>query len=217
MTPEFILYSYYRSSSAYRVRIALNYKEIPHELQAVHLLNNGGEQHRPEYVALNPTHDVPTLVHAGKAIGQSVAIIEYIEQVAANPSLFPKTPMARALVLQACEIINSAAQPLINLRVLKKLQTDFKISDGQKADWTKFWIDYGLKAFDQHIKPHAGKYCFADNITAADCFLVPQLFSARRFSVDLAPFPKLLEIEAALKEHPAFAKAAPENQPDFQP
>lgn len=138
---EFALYSYFRSSASYRVRIALGLKGIDYEYRAVHLLNNGGEQLKAEYALINPSHEVPTLIHKKDgqefAVGQSVAIVDYLDRVAPLPPLFPQDPAERAKVLQVCEIVNSGIQPLHNLRVLKLLSTKFGADENQKNDWTR--------------------------------------------------------------------------------
>ena len=209
-----ILYSYFRSSAAFRVRIALNLKEISYDYRAVHLLNNGGEQHSAEYTKLNPSHEVPTLVHEGKALGQSLAIMMYLDQVKPEPALFPKDAHQRALVVQAAEIINSGAHPPGNLRVLKELEKRFNATQPQKDDWCAFWVQYGLKAFDAMIQPHAGAFSFGDQPTAADCYLIPHLTNADRFKVSLENYPTLLKIRANCEKIPAFVKAGPKFQPD---
>lgn len=217
---EFALYSYFRSSASYRVRIALEIKSIDYEYRTIHLLNNGGEQHSAEYLKLNPSREVPTLVHYAIGspepivLGQSVAIIDYLDQKVPTPRLFPPSSQQRGLVLQACEIMNSGSQPLHNLRVLKKLVDDFKISEDQKTEWTRHWINYGLQSFEATVKPHSGKFSFGDTVTAADCFLIPQLANADRFQVSTAPYPVLEKIRSSCEKIPAFAKASPSAQSD---
>lgn len=212
---DFVLYTYFRSSASFRVRIALNLKKISYESRYVHLLNDGGEQHKPEYTRLNPSHDVPTLLHAGQTIGQSIAIIDYLDRVMPTPKLFPEPPALRAQVLQACEIINSGVQPLHNLRVLQMLENKYQFDEIKKTEWTKYWTDYGLRVFQDHIFKMSGKYCYGDQVTAADCYLVPHMATARRFKVDLAPYQRLVKIDEALMSLDAFKRAAPESQADF--
>lgn len=218
---EFVLYSYFRSSASYRVRIALEIKSIDYEYRTIHLLNNGGEQHGADYTKLNPSREVPTLIHNAAAssspivLGQSVAIIDYLDRAVPTPRLFPENAHHRALVLQACEIINSGSQPLHNLRVLKKLVDDFKISEDQKTEWTRHWIRYGFEAFEAAVKAHSGKFSFGDSVTAADCFLIPQLANADRFQISTAPYPILEKIRANCEKIPAFVKASPAQQMDF--
>lgn len=212
---EFVLYNYYRSSASYRVRIAMHVKGLDFEYRPVHLINNGGEQHRSEYAALNPSREVPTLVHDGKVIAQSVAIIDYLENIKPTPRLFPADPHQRALVFQACEIINSGVQPIGNLRVLKQLVDKFGASEAQKEEWTQYWIRYGLETLEAFLKPHAGHFAIGNEVTAADCFVIPQLFGAERFKVPTAGYPTLLKIQANCQALDAFKKAAPAAQPDF--
>lgn len=211
---DFILYSYFRSSASYRVRIALGLKDIPYEYRAVHLINNGGEQLRAEYKALNPSGDVPTLVHKGNVIGQSVAIIDYLDRIKPAPSLFPSDTVQRAAVLQACEIANSGVQPLHNLRVLKKLSADFGASEEQKNQWACDWIKYGLETLEAFLSKRAGRFSFGDAVSAADCFLMPHLANADRYKIALSPYPTLARVRASCEAQPAFVKAHPMRQPD---
>ena len=215
MANDFVLYSYFRSSASYRVRIALNLKEISYGYKAVHLLNNGGEQHTDEYRKLNPSREVPTLVHNGRAIGQSMAIIDYIDRVQPQPRLFPEDVYQRALVMQACEIVNSGAQPIHNLRVLDLLQKRFGADQPTRDLWAVHWIEYGLKALEAFLKPHAGQHCFGDSPSAADCFVIPHLVNADRFKVELSPYPTLMKIRETTAKMTAFQQAAPDRQPDF--
>lgn len=212
---DFVLYNYFRSSASYRVRIALELKGIAYEYRPVHLVNNGGEQYKTEYRELNPSREVPTLVHKGKVIAQSLAIINYLDSVASGPKLFPADPYQRALVMQACEIINSGAQPPGNLRVLKLLVEIFGANDGQKDIWTKHWIRYGLETMEAFLKKHAGKYSFGDEVTAADCALIPHMFNADRFKVSTDNYPTLKRIAENCEKLEAFKKASPSQQPDY--
>lgn len=215
---EFALYSYFRSSASYRVRIALGLKKIDYEYRPVHLLNDGGEQLKSDYAALNPSREVPTLVHRTggreQMIGQSVAIIDYLDQIVPNPSLFSDQPDKRAQILQACEIVNSGVQPLHNLRVLKRLSEKFNATEEQKNEWTRHWISYGLEALEKFLTPHAREFSFGDRPTAADCFLIPNLANADRFQVDLSPYPTLLRIRMSCDQITAFVQASPANVPD---
>ncbi|MBN8539007.1 MAG: maleylacetoacetate isomerase [Deltaproteobacteria bacterium] len=215
---EFALYSYFRSSASYRVRIALGLKKIDYEYRPVHLLNDGGEQLKSDYAALNPSREVPTLVHRTggreQMIGQSVAIIDYLDQIVPNPSLFSDQPDKRAQILQACEIVNSGVQPLHNLRVLKRLSEKFNATEEQKNEWTRHWISYGLEALEKFLTPHARDFSFGDRPTAADCFLIPNLANADRFQVDLSPYPTLLRIRMSCDQLTAFVQASPANVPD---
>ena len=215
---EFALYSYFRSSASYRVRIALGLKGIDYEYRAVHLLNDGGEQLQTDYAALNPSREVPTLVHRkdGKEIliGQSVAIVDYLDRVAPSPLLFPQDAVQRAKVLQVCEVINSGIQPLHNLRVLKTLTAKFGANEEQKNEWTRHWLQYGLETLEQLISPTAKTFSFGEEPGAADCFLIPNLANADRFQVDLAAFPTLLRVRENCEKLPAFIQASPTKVPD---
>lgn len=211
---ELILYSYFRSSASHRVRIALNIKGLAYEYRAVHLIDNGGEQNSDEYRRLNPSQQVPTLVHQGRALGQSMAIIDFLESIEPEPRLFPKDPFARAQVVQACEIINSGIQPLGNLSVVNELEKRASFDQTKKNDWIQHWIHKGMKAFENFVKPYSSQFCFGDEPGAADCFLVPQVFGAIRFGADLSRFPHLVKIHEACMALDAFKAAAPDCQPD---
>ncbi len=213
-TSEFVLYTYFRSSASYRVRCAFYLKGLSYEARPVHLVNNGGEQYAASYAALNPSREVPTLVHKGHVIGQSIAILDYLDQVAPTPRIFPVDPAKRALVFQACEIINSGAQPLGNLRVQKQLVERFGATDTQKEEWTKYWIQYGLETLEAFLKPHAGRFSIGDEVTAADCCLMPHMYNADRFKVPTEPYPTLRRIYATCSEMEAFKKASPSQQSD---
>lgn len=211
---EFKLYSYYRSSCSYRVRIALAYKQIEYAYIPVHLLDKGGHQNTAEYQKINSKKEVPTLIHNENPISQSMAIFEYLDEVSPATKLFPKNLLERTYVRQACEIINSGTQPLQTLWVLNKLVSDFKINDEQKKIWISDVITQGLYAFEKFISNKKGKFCFGDTLTAADMFLVPQMYGAHRFGVNLTPFKILSEINETCLSIQAFQKAHPDHQPD---
>lgn len=208
------LYSYFRSSSSFRVRIALNLKNLEYETIPVHLVKDGGEQHKDEFSLLNPSRRLPVLVHAGKPIAQSVAIIEYIDGIFLETQLYPTTPFERAKARQLVEIINSDIQPLQNLSVLKSLKEDWNFSEEDKVKWIQHWINLGFQSFESVVKETAGKYSIGDLPGVVDCFLIPQVFNAVRFNVDLSPFPTITSINETALKHPAFIKAHPDNQPD---
>ena len=209
------LYSYYRSSASYRVRIALNLKGLSYEYLPVHLLNGGGEQHSDDYKSLNPSAEVPTLIDGDKALGQSVAICLYLDDVAPDkPLLFSKDPFEKAQILQACEIINSGIQPLQNLRVMQKLVKDFGFTDDQKTQWIRHWVTLGFTSFEKLISKNDGPFCMGESPTAADAFLAPQLFAAQRFAVDTSAFPKIQKVSEHFSQLDAFKMAHPDNQPD---
>ena len=218
---EFQLYNYFRSSASYRVRIALHWKDIPFEYLPVHLVRQGGEQHLDAYKKLNPLSQVPTLLHRAEGkttvLSQSVAIIEYLEEIFPNkPSLFPADPASRALVRQCVETINSGAQPFGNLATLNFLQKEFAATDLQKDKWIQHWINKALSTLEQIAALHSQGFSVGSEVSAADLFLVPQLFTARRFRADLSNFPKLLGIEKKCLELRPFQLAHPEKQIDFQ-
>lgn len=208
------LYSYYRSSCAYRVRIALNVKNIAYDLTPVHLLNNGGEQHSPEYKAINGSAQVPTLTVNELTLGQSVAICEYLEEKYPTPPLLPKNIEDKALVRQMCEVINSGIQPLQNLSVTQQLTKLFTEGEEKRKEWIHIWVNKGFASLEQLIKQHGGEFCFKDEISLADCFLVPQVFSATRFGVEVEKFPEIMKRYNHLIKMDAITKASPDNQPD---
>ena len=209
---EFVLHNYFRSSTSFRARIALNFKNIPFEYKAVHLLK--GEQHTPEYRKLNPIGGLPTLIHQGKVIPDSYAIIEYLEEITPTPALLPADPYLRARIRQVCEIINSSIHPMGNLKTLLYLEKNHGYSQEQKETWVQHWSDLGLVALEKNLKEFAGTYCFGENITMADVFLVPQIVTSQRFKVDMTKFPLLLGIFDNCLRVEAFHKAHPFRQVD---
>jgi len=214
-TDKVVLYSYWRSSSAWRVRIALNLKEIEYEYRAVSLIK--GEQQDPRYLAINPLGRVPTLLIDGQTLTQSRAIMEYLDDTRPNPSLLPSDPVGRAQARAIADVMVADIQPLQNLKVLQKLQQDFGASDDKKSEWAKHFNHAGLKAVETMAKKTAGRYCVGDSVTLADICLVPQLYSARRFNVDMSEFPTLLAVEKNLLSLPAFQCADAFAQPDAPP
>ncbi len=209
------LYSYFRSSAAYRVRIALHLKGLAFDTIPVHLLRNGGEQHSSDYRALNPSELVPTLVEDNLALGQSVAILEYLEEAYPSPALLPTERTQRAQVRAVVQTIACDIHPLNNLRVLQYLETTLQQDEATRATWYRHWVTQGLQTLETLLAPVAGAFCFGDTPTLADCCLVPQMANARRFSTPLDAFPTLVRIDAHCRALPAFAAAAPEHQPDF--
>ena len=210
------LYTYFRSSAAYRVRIALALKGLTPQMIPVHLLREGGEQGAPEYLALNRQGLVPTLEDHGLVITQSMAICEYLDQTHPLPLLLPgnavESARVRALTLSiACEI-----HPLNNLRVLNYLTGTLGISEAQKLAWYHHWIQLGFSALEAQLasEPATGIFCHGDSPTLADVFLVPQMANARRFDLDLSAYPTLVRIDASCRDLPAFISAAPHNQAD---
>ncbi len=210
LSKDLILYTYFRSSAAFRVRIALNLKGVKPQQRFVHLLKQ--EHGAEDYRALNPQGVVPTLVHNGHAIGQSLAIIEYLEEIIPQPALLPANPLDRARVRQIAYAIACEIHPLGNLRVRQYLTDTLERSERELADWTRHWITVGLSAVEQMVGD--GPFCFNDTPTLADVCLIPQLFNARRVELDLSPFPKLVRIEKNANALAAFTEAHPNNQPD---
>ena len=211
---KLILYSYFRSSTAFRARIALHYKNIPFEYRAVHLLNDGGEQNKPEYRKLNPTGGVPALIHEGKVIGQSRAIIEYLEQLAPSPALLPKDAYLRAKVDQICDTVNCEIHPLSNLRVTQYLGSHLQQNEDQQKAWIHHWWGIGLTAIESLLQDTAGDYAIGSEITMADVFLAPLIFTTNRFQIPLEKYPIFIRVAEKSLNHPAFVKAHPFRQPD---
>jgi maleylpyruvate isomerase len=209
------LYTYFRSSAAYRARIALNLKGVTAEQISVHLTRDGGQQHAPAYRTVNPQRRVPTLVlDNGETIMQSPAIIEYLDEVYPTTPLLPSDPVARAHVRAFAAVIGCDIHPLDNLAPLQYLKRVLKQEQPAIDAWYHHWILEGFAALETMIRP--GPYCFGADVTLADVYLVPQMFNARRMKVPLDPFPKLVAADAALLKLPAFDRARPENQPDAE-
>lgn len=212
------LYSYFRSSAAYRVRIALAVKAVDHEVVPVHLRRLGGEHRSPLYLERNPQGLVPALDTGAAVLAQSLAIIEYLEETRPHPPLLPlgaeERAQVRALALHvACDI-----HPLNNLRVLEFLRSEFGLGAAAVQAWYEHWIAAGLAALETLAARHSdsGRYLFADALTLADLCLVPQLYNARRFQCDVTPYPTLLAIDRHLATLEPFMVARPEAQPDFE-
>jgi maleylacetoacetate isomerase len=212
------LYDYFRSSAAYRVRIALNVKGVvPDERTYVHL--RMGSQRAQDYLALNPQGLVPALeLDDGSVLAQSLAIIEYLDETRPEPPLLPADPVARARVRAIALSIACEIHPLNNLRVLNYLIGTMGVSREQKDGWYRYWIDVGFEALEKTLArdPATGNFCHGDAPTLADICLVPQMANARRFEIDLSPYPTLVRIESACNALPAFAQAAPARQPDAE-
>ncbi|HEX7965556.1 MAG TPA: maleylacetoacetate isomerase [Gammaproteobacteria bacterium] len=213
------LYTYFRSSAAYRVRIALNLKGLKPEQRFVHLVKEGGQQHKPEFRAVNPQGFVPALVDdQDHVLTQSIAIIEYLEETHPNPPLLPKDPVARAQVRAMALVIAADIHPLQNTRISKYLEQTLKVDEAARKQWTIRWITDGFTALEQLITAAggAGKCCHGDTPTMADALLIPQMFSARRFGVDVTPFETLRRIDDHCQTLKAFQDAHPSKQPDFE-
>ncbi|HZP70571.1 MAG TPA: maleylacetoacetate isomerase [Pseudolabrys sp.] len=209
------LYSYFRSSAAYRVRIALNLKGLSYEMVPVHLTKDGGRQHAPGYRAINPQARVPSLeISGGKILTQSLAIIEYLDETHREPPLLPTDAFARAKVRAAAQLIACDIHPLNNLIALQYLKRQLKHEQADIDAWYHHWIVEGFTALETMLGP--GPYAFGTSVTLADVCLVPQVANARRFKVPLDKFPKIVAAETACLKLPAFDKARPENQPDAE-
>jgi maleylacetoacetate isomerase len=209
------LYSYFRSSAAYRVRIALNLKSIAYEMESVHLVKDGGHNRRPEFRAINPQMRLPTLITtAGDTLIQSLAIIEYLEETHPEPPLLPKDPIARAKVRAFAELIACDIHPLNNTGPLRYLKNAMGQQQSAIDTWYHHWILEGFEALEALIEP--APYTYGNTVTVADLCLVPQVYNARRLKVPLEKFPKILGVEAACLKLPAFDRARPENQPDAE-
>lgn len=208
------LHGYWRSSSAWRVRIALNFKDLPYQYAAVHLLEDGGQQHGEDFRAKNPMRQVPVLELEEGAetvrLAQSIAIIEYLDSRFPEPPLIPADLVLAAKARQMAEIVNAGIQPLQNLRLIQEVVA----LGGDKSEWSRKWIENGFAALEAEAVPHASRYLLGDRVTVADLFLVPQMYNARRFGVDLGPFPTLARCARACEELPPFAAAHPDKQPD---
>ena len=211
------LYGYWRSSAAYRVRIALNLKGLPYEIVPVHLTQNGGAQHAQAFQKLNPQELVPVLVDGERIIRQSIAIMEYIEEAYEGAAkLLPTAVRDRARVRCLAQIVACDIHPLGNLRVLQYLEREFYTPQVERERWAQHWIREGFAAFERLLaeSPSTGQFCEGDEPTMADVCLVPQVYNARRWSVDMGAFPTIVRIDAECAKLPAFANARPENQPD---
>lgn len=211
-----MLYGYWRSSASYRVRIALNLKEIPHDQRPIHLVRDGGQQYRAEYRALNPQAQVPTLVHDGLVLSQSMAILEYIEETFPARPMLPGDRPGRARVRSLCNVIACDTHPINNLRVLKYLTETLQVPDSARTEWYRHWVAAGLDAFEQMLADSGatGRFCHGDQPTLADCCLLPQIYNARRFDCDESNWPEIRRVCESLEAIDAIVDAAPENQID---
>ncbi|RAK60239.1 maleylacetoacetate isomerase [Phenylobacterium hankyongense] len=204
------LHSYWRSTASYRVRIALNLKGVDYDTRTVDLRT--GAQRDPAFLEFNPEGLVPVLEADGRTLTQSLAILEWLDEEAPQPPLLPRDPFARAQVRAVADIICCDIHPLNNLRVQTWLRDVNGAPEGQLTAWTHEWIGRGFAAVEPRLE--AGDWCFADAPGLADCCLVPQIYSAVRFGVDLSPFPKIRRVADAAAGHPAFIAAHPDRQPD---
>lgn len=208
------LHGYWRSSAAYRVRIALNLKGLQVEHCPVHLINNGGEQHSAGYKLLNPAELVPTLEDGELSLNQSLAIIQYLEDSYPHVALYPADPAQKAAVMAFALDIACDIHPLNNLRVLQYLTGPLALSEAEKMQWIKHWLATGFTALEKRLQCTAGRYCFGDTVTVADLCLVPQVYNALRFQLEMTEYPLISAIYQRCNQLEAFQKAAPEQQSD---
>ena len=208
------LYTYFRSSAAYRVRIVINLKQIPCDLLPVSLIKDGGEHRQRPYIEKNPSALVPALVlEDGSVIRQSLAIVDYLEQRYPTPPLLPENPVRRAKALALSSDIGMEIHPLNNLRVLQYLKNQYNFDQEMAVEWMCHWMHTTFAVLEQAVE--SDTHCVGDGITVADVFLLPQLYNAERLQMDMGGYPRLMRIKSHLAQHPAFAAAHPDNQPDF--
>ena len=215
---ERVLYTYFRSSASYRVRIALNLKGLGARYVPIHLTRGGGAQFTPDFRALNPLALVPVLSEGDVRLTQSLAILEYLDERYPSPPLLPTSIGDRARVRQLALTVACEIHPLNNLRVLKYLTGSLGLTEEAKVGWIAHWIKLGFEALEVELgtSKSRGRFCFGDSPTIADCCLVPQVSNAQRFNVDLSAFPMLLAIHRTCEALPAFQAAHPSRQPDFE-
>ena len=216
MSDQLRLYSYWRSSAAYRVRIGLNLKGLEYDTVPVHLVRDGGEQHSAAFRETNPQGLVPVLQHGNRTLRQSMAILEYLDETWPDNALLPATARDRARARGLAQMVTCDIHPLNNLRVLQHLERELGVPQEQRDAWVKHWITTGFDAVEASLAEHlsTGTFCEGDSPGLADCCLIPQVYNARRFGVDMAAYPTVARIEAACLELPAFDAARPERQPD---
>lgn len=212
------LYDYFRSSASYRVRIGLQLKGLEYESVPVHLVRDGGEQLKAEYRAVNPSALVPALQDDGATITQSLAILEYLDEMHPLMPLLPRDALGRARVRSLALTIACDIHPINNLRILRYLVKEAGLSEEAKNAWYVHWVQEGFAALETTLSGSAdtGRFCHGDTPTLADCVLVPQVFNAVRFKIDMAPYPTIARIDAACAELPAFVAAHPANQADAE-
>ena len=210
------LYSYWRSSACYRVRIALNLKGLVFETLPVHLLRDRGQQHAAAFREVNPQQMIPVLMHGGRALRQSLSIMEYLDETWGNKPLLPSVARERQRARAIAQIIACDIHPLGNLRVLQYLEQELGATAEQRENWSRRWVQSGLEVVERELtdNPATGSFCEGESPTIADCCLVPQAYNATRIGVDLAGYPQIARINALCLAMPEFAAARPEMQPD---
>ncbi len=216
MSESLLLYSYWRSSAAYRVRIGLNLKGLAYATVPVHLLQDGGQQHAAAYRQINPQALVPTLKHGQRQLTQSLAILEYLDEVWPTPPLLPATARERQRVRALAQLVACDIHPLNNLRVLQYFEHEWNLPAPEREQWVKHWIMDGFAALEAMLAGHpsTGDYCEGNVPSLADCCLVPQVYNARRFGITMADYPTIERIEQTCLQLPAFDAARPDNQAD---
>jgi maleylacetoacetate isomerase len=212
------LYTYFRSSAAYRVRIALALKGLEFCSIPIHMIKDGGQHRGPAYLAVNPLGLVPALETPDGLITQSLAICEYLEETHPAPPLLPVRAIDRAFVRSIADAVACEIHPLNNLRVLQFLTGRLGLDEAARLEWYRNWIAAGLAGIEQHLalSGRSGDFCFGDSPSLADVFLVPQIYNARRFRCSLSEYPRILGIVERAERLPAFVAAAPESQPDWE-
>ena len=216
MSDQLRLYSYWRSSAAYRVRIGLNLKGLPYEIVPIHLLRDGGEQRTQAYRSINPQGLVPVLQHGNRQLRQSLAILEYLDETWPSNPLLPATARSRQRARALAQAIACDIHPLNNLRVLQYFEHEWNVPQPERDEWVRHWIRQGFDALEDTLadNPSTGTYCDGEQPTMADCCIVPQVFNAERFGVDMAPYSTIRRIVQSCLVLDEFQKARPENQPD---
>ncbi len=210
------LHTYFRSSAAYRVRIALNLKGLAYESVPVHLVRDGGQHHQPAFKALNPAELLPVLQTDGHVLTQSLSILEYLEERYPTPSLLPGSPEQRAFIRSLALDVACEIHPVNNLRVQQQLTASFGATDAQRREWVQHWMRLGFAALEQRLAGQSGDFCVGGQVTLADVVLIPQVFNALRFGVTLADYPRIERVWNHCTQLPAFEAASPARQGDAE-
>lgn len=210
------LYTFWRSSASYRVRIALNLKTLEYEAIPIHFRKDGGQHRSPDFLLTNPQGLLPVWAEGGWSLNQSLAIIEYLDELYPDVPLLPSDRRHRAEVRALAQEIACDIHPLDNLRVLAYLRQELNIDQNSVDAWYRHWVEVGFEAFESRLVDTAGRFSYGDAPGLVDCCLMPQIYNARRFDVDMSPYPTILRIEKALSKLEAFVEASPEQQPDAE-